>query len=388
MEQKYESKGDDTMRNNLTIPTTIETIPSYVVAEMMDKKHYEVLTMIQGTSDRRGIIDILGDLQMEVSEFFIESTYVSSQNKEVKCYECTRMGCDMLANKMTGDKGMIFTAKYVKAFNDMKQQLIAQKPLALPSYSFSNYWIKREIGAMKPTDIPQYVEDLITHVATNKPQERLTTYQITQEALAVRQSDLTEAWQREMVQASLNDLNKRIELQKTYINRSRLGQATKKNNQLKETIRHYELDSYDNYYYVDIHGFTINKSYCGSKYDDKIHCTKTYKDWKDDAEVKTQDLPSFEEMGLNPKAYKKLDIYFYLKDSTFDVNNCAKSFLDALQTHYRKTYPEFNDNQFADVRTRKYFSYSETYENGFIAFGIKDMTQEEIDNLTFDDDEE
>jgi hypothetical protein len=252
----------------------------------------------------------------------------------------------------------------------------------------SNYLIRKNINQLDTADIPRYVNQIIEQAKEYKPSDRLNTYQLTRTALENLLPTLIESYDIAMVRASLDKLNKLIENQKMYINRSRLGQATKKNNQLKETIRHYELDSYDNYYYVDIHGFTINKSYCGSKYDDKIHCTKTYKDWKDDAEVKTQDLPSFEEMGLNPKAYKKLDIYFYLKDPTFDVNNCAKSFLDALQTHYRKTYPEFNDNQFADVRTRKYFSYSETYENGFIAFGIKDMTQEEIDNLTFDDDEE
>ena len=60
------------MANLITINNGIETIPSYKVADMMDKKHYEVLTMIQGTTDRRGIIEVLNDLQMEVVEFFIE----------------------------------------------------------------------------------------------------------------------------------------------------------------------------------------------------------------------------------------------------------------------------------------------------------------------------
>jgi len=31
------------------------------------------------------------------------------------------MGCEMVANKMTGKKGVIFTAKYVKRFNQMEQ---------------------------------------------------------------------------------------------------------------------------------------------------------------------------------------------------------------------------------------------------------------------------
>ena len=112
------------MNNIVIMNNTMETIPSYKVAEMMEKKHYEVLKMIQGTSDRDGIIEVLADVQMDAADFFIESTYIDSQGKERLCYECTKMGCDMLANKMTGKKGIAFTAKYVKAFNDMQQQLM------------------------------------------------------------------------------------------------------------------------------------------------------------------------------------------------------------------------------------------------------------------------
>ena len=91
-------------------------------------------------------------------------------------------------------------------------------------------------------------------------------------------------------------------------------------------------------------------------------------------------------MGLNPYTPKKLDIYFFLKNETFDVSNCTKSFLDALEAYYKIECPDFNDNVFADVRTRKYFSYSDSYSNGYIVFGIKDLTDEEIEKLTFDDD--
>ena len=36
------------------------------------------------------------------------------------------MGCEMLANKLTGEKGILFTAKYVKRFNDMEQYIKSQ----------------------------------------------------------------------------------------------------------------------------------------------------------------------------------------------------------------------------------------------------------------------
>lgn len=97
----------------------VQTIPSYEVAEMMEKSHADVLTMIHGKSDRKGIIQVLTEVQMDASEYFIESTYQDKSGKSNKCYECTKLGCDMLANKMTGEKGIVFTARYVKKFNEM-----------------------------------------------------------------------------------------------------------------------------------------------------------------------------------------------------------------------------------------------------------------------------
>lgn len=40
-----------------------------------------------------------------------------------KCYLVTKLGCDFLANKFTGEKGVIFTAKYVKCFHEMEDTL-------------------------------------------------------------------------------------------------------------------------------------------------------------------------------------------------------------------------------------------------------------------------
>ena len=59
---------------------------------------------------------------MGVSDYFIPSTYRDASGKENKCYEVTRMGCDFLANKSTGEKGVLFTARYVKRFNEMENQ--------------------------------------------------------------------------------------------------------------------------------------------------------------------------------------------------------------------------------------------------------------------------
>ena len=382
----------------LKVLNTVETIPSTEVAEMMEKEHKEVIYMIEG-NEKRGIVGIKPVLEqsaeLHLADYFIESEY-SDRGRMLKCYECTKMGCELLATRLNGSKGILFASKYVSKFNQMEQAInqitqIAQQqqPLQIgPRYSYNNYWIKRELISIKPTEVPEYIDGLLEIVKSYKPNDRLTTYKITRAALEELQPTLLEAWQREMIQSSLNKVNKLIEQQKMWITRTDKSVLKRKNNQLEETIRQLRLDSYEEYYYIQKSGFTVNKSYCGSKYDDKIHCTKLYKDWKEDIALKMEELPTLEELGVDYRRPMKLDIFFYLKDASFDVSNCSKSLLDALEAHYKKEAPDFNDNLFADTRVRKYFSYAGSYDNCFIAFGIKNLTNEEIAALTFDDDEE
>lgn len=87
------------------------------VAEMIEQNHKELLRTIRSYSE------ILGEHNFAQSDFFIESSYVNSQNKSFPCFLLTRKGCDMVANKMTGQKGVLFTAAYVTRFEEMEQKL-------------------------------------------------------------------------------------------------------------------------------------------------------------------------------------------------------------------------------------------------------------------------
>lgn len=104
----------------------IKTIPSTEVAKMMERSHGDVLKMLEGQVDKNGKIKIVGIIptltkgELPLLDYFIESTYMDAKGENRKCYECTKMGCEMLANKMTGEKGILFTAKYVKRFNEME----------------------------------------------------------------------------------------------------------------------------------------------------------------------------------------------------------------------------------------------------------------------------
>ena len=111
-------------RNNQLV-----TIDSREVAEMLGKEHSYVLEMIQGREGKLGIIPVLENANLAVSNYFIQSTYRSGP-REYKCYLVTKMGCELLGNKQQGKKGILFTAKYVERFNKMEQAIKGQlKPL-------------------------------------------------------------------------------------------------------------------------------------------------------------------------------------------------------------------------------------------------------------------
>lgn len=130
------TKDEIGFENNTNTITTLE------IAEMMELPHYEILKKLEGTTNpdgsvrQVGIIPTLGKGKIPVTDYFIKSTYTTSQNKEMPCYKVTKLGCDFLANKFNGEKGIIFTARYVKRFDEMERGQIPQDfPSALRAYA-------------------------------------------------------------------------------------------------------------------------------------------------------------------------------------------------------------------------------------------------------------
>lgn len=102
------------------------TIDSREVAKMLGKEHKYVLRDIEGTEKVKGIIPVLTSANLHPLKYFIESNYKDAKGQMRKCYLVTKLGCEMLGNKQQGEKGILFTAKYVQRFNEMEQEL--QKP--------------------------------------------------------------------------------------------------------------------------------------------------------------------------------------------------------------------------------------------------------------------
>ena len=112
---------EELMDNELINTSTIETIDSREVAEMVDMEHKNLLSKI------RKYVEILDGSKLSSPQFFVPSTYVNNQNKEQPCYLLTKKGCEMVANKLTGEKGVIFTAATVIHIGQMSQIARAQR---------------------------------------------------------------------------------------------------------------------------------------------------------------------------------------------------------------------------------------------------------------------
>ena len=107
-----------------TITTTnSETITSMEVAQMIEKDHAKLLRDIHRYINQIEKINKtkIGQSKIGFTDFFIESTYTTSQNKIQPCYNITHKGCEFIANKLTGIKGTEFTARYVIRFHELEE---------------------------------------------------------------------------------------------------------------------------------------------------------------------------------------------------------------------------------------------------------------------------
>lgn len=97
------------------------------VADMTGKRHSDLLRDIDNYKSA-----FLHNANLRSDDFFLESHYQAGTGKMYKHYLLTKKGCDMVANKMTGEKGILFTAMYVEQFHKMENH-IKSKEYELPT---------------------------------------------------------------------------------------------------------------------------------------------------------------------------------------------------------------------------------------------------------------
>ncbi|WP_368658656.1 Rha family transcriptional regulator [Metabacillus halosaccharovorans] len=122
-------------------------VDSREVAKMVKKDHSNLMR------DIRGYVAILENSKMNSQNFFISNNYkTEGNNKTYDCFLLTKKGCDMVANKLTGEKGILFTATYVTKFEEMesenKQLQIDNKELHTIAIS-NNEQVERQYKADK-----------------------------------------------------------------------------------------------------------------------------------------------------------------------------------------------------------------------------------------------
>lgn len=169
-------------------PADAETLDSREVAEMVEKQHKHLLRDIHGYIEE---MEELGEPKIgpssnvpkiNPSDFFIPSTYISDQGKELPNFLITKKGCEFVANKLTGEKGTKFTAMYVTRFNIMEERekqslnsgqqtkavpdptkkILAEAKLNNSRARLSAMWLK--IAGM--VSIPEYKDICASHAST------------------------------------------------------------------------------------------------------------------------------------------------------------------------------------------------------------------------------
>lgn len=90
------------------------------VAEIVGKQHFHLLRDI---SKYINAIDKATNPKLDSLDFFRPATYKDAKGEERIYYLVTRKGCDMVANKLTGEKGILFTAAYIDRFYTYEEAL-------------------------------------------------------------------------------------------------------------------------------------------------------------------------------------------------------------------------------------------------------------------------
>lgn len=123
--------------NKLATMSKGSTISSLEVAEMVEKQHNELL------KDIHRYVEQLGEGKISHTYFFKESTYIDTQGRKKPCFDVSRKGYEFIANKLTGIKGTVFTAKYINRFHDMEDYIQSENKATAVSF-------KEQVESLEP----------------------------------------------------------------------------------------------------------------------------------------------------------------------------------------------------------------------------------------------
>lgn len=117
-----------------------------------------------------------------MDEFWKESTYIDQRNREKPCYNITKKGCEFIAHKCTGQKGVVFTARYINRFHELEENSnknrlihVSDKPAprAITFYkrNLSRIELFAKIGEFTKREA---IDELISYASTRFDMEEAT----------------------------------------------------------------------------------------------------------------------------------------------------------------------------------------------------------------------
>lgn len=108
------------------------TVSSREVAEMMGVRHADLMKKIEKHTE---ILGKVNERSFSLVDLWQLSSYKDAKGETRKEYQVTKKGCEFLAHKTTGEKGDLFTIRYMNRFEEMEKALKGQNT---PSYMIEN----------------------------------------------------------------------------------------------------------------------------------------------------------------------------------------------------------------------------------------------------------
>ena len=143
------------------------------IAEMMGMRHDRILRKLEGQDVNgkhiEGIIEVINGLKigdvndtyLGADNYFIKSSYIDAKGEKRPCYNVTRKGCEFLAHKFNGKKGIEFTARYIERFHQMEEMI---KTGITPAGPLPEPQMQRPVPALP--EIPKFRGNHIDHKET------------------------------------------------------------------------------------------------------------------------------------------------------------------------------------------------------------------------------
>ena len=151
------------MLNNLTLIQRGDNhyIDSREVAALIGKRHDHLLRDITGYLK---ILDKSNVPKVGGVDFFIKSSYLDIKKEIRPRYLLSKKGCELVANKLIGEKGVLFTAAYVNKFNEMEtsEREAEIKTYTRPRLNEFNTAVKNVLNGMskcytKPDNVMKFL---------------------------------------------------------------------------------------------------------------------------------------------------------------------------------------------------------------------------------------